>query len=53
MSSNDIVVELGLTRGQVESIMWVLVCWLKQYEGSERSTLQQDAQEILEALEGV
>lgn len=51
--SDDIVVELGLTKKQVKSLCWVLACWLKQYGASEGSLIKEHVTEIKEALEDI
>ena len=48
-----IIVELGLTARQMNSLMWILECWLKQYEDTESSDYKVDALSMLTALESV
>lgn len=49
---DEVVVELGMTAGQVQTLQWILKCWLKQYESSESSEHKINALAIYEALEG-
>ena len=53
MAEEDIVVELCMTASQLNSLRWVLICWLGQYEAGEGSQLKSDILAIHTALEGV
>lgn len=51
--SDEVVVELGMTESQLQSLRWVLICWLGQYESGEGSQLKSDILAIHNALEGI
>ena len=53
LEEDPIVLELGMTKSQLESLRWVLICWLGQYESGEGSQLKSDVLAIHEALESV
>lgn len=52
-AEDNIVVELGMTGSQVETLHWILKCWLNQYEDNESSVHKNNAQAIYNALEGI
>ena len=47
----EIVIELGLTTSQFETLRWVLICWLGQYGTNEFSKYKDDVEAISAALE--
>lgn len=53
MSEDNIVVELSMTGSQVETLHWILKCWLKQYESNESSRHKVNAQAIYNAIEEI
>jgi len=53
MAEEDVVVELCMTARQVQTLRWVLICWLRQYEDKEWSVYREDSQAIFEALQDV
>jgi len=53
MAENDVVVELCMTARQVQTLQWILLCWLGKYEGTEWSVYREDSQAIFDALRGV
>lgn len=51
--SDTIVVELGLTKEQVQVLRWILICWLGKYEDSDSSVYKENASAIYEAIKEV
>lgn len=51
VDTETVVCELALTRPEVQTLQWVLTCWLAQYETNEGSFYKTHAKNLHEVLE--
>jgi len=50
---DDIVVELGLTAGQAQTLNWVLSVWLHANRHYDITQVENDVRAIQQAVEGI